>query len=90
MAEPGRFFAELAFTLVVNVIGKWVWGEAREYWINDGIHGSLMGETALECANGNLSHRLPELEVGDWLVFGQMGKCGSESGTNVQRQWGTL
>ncbi|VVA41103.1 PREDICTED: ornithine decarboxylase [Prunus dulcis] len=37
MAEPGRFFAETAFTMVANVMGKRVRGEKREYWISDGI-----------------------------------------------------
>ncbi|KAK8974751.1 hypothetical protein V6N11_024393 [Hibiscus sabdariffa] len=41
MAEPGRFFAESAFTLATNVIGKRVRGDIREYWINDGIYGSM-------------------------------------------------
>ncbi|XP_077219580.1 ornithine decarboxylase-like [Tasmannia lanceolata] len=41
MAEPGRFFAETAFTLATNIIGKRVRGELREYWINDGIYGSM-------------------------------------------------
>ncbi|XP_068640162.1 ornithine decarboxylase 1B, chloroplastic-like [Aristolochia californica] len=41
MAEPGRFFAETAFTLVTNIIGKRVRGELMEYWINDGIYGSM-------------------------------------------------
>lgn len=59
MAEPGRFFAESAFTLATNIIGKRVRGEVREYWINDGIHGSLAGEVALECGNGNLSRCMP-------------------------------
>ncbi|RVX15969.1 Ornithine decarboxylase [Vitis vinifera] len=41
IAEPGRYFAESAFTLVTNIIGKRVRSELREYWINDGIYGSL-------------------------------------------------
>ncbi|KAG9442835.1 hypothetical protein H6P81_018689 [Aristolochia fimbriata] len=41
MAEPGRFFAETAFTLATNIIGKRVRGEVMEYWINDGIYGSM-------------------------------------------------
>ncbi|KAE8057315.1 hypothetical protein FH972_014016 [Carpinus fangiana] len=41
MAEPGRFFAESGFTLATNIIGKRVRGELREYWINDGIYGSM-------------------------------------------------
>ncbi|XVE89851.1 hypothetical protein DITRI_Ditri20bG0027600 [Diplodiscus trichospermus] len=41
MAEPGRFFANLPFTLATSIIGKRVRGEIREYWINDGIFGSM-------------------------------------------------
>ncbi|XP_031474863.1 ornithine decarboxylase-like [Nymphaea colorata] len=41
ISEPGRFFAETAFTLATNIIGKRVRGELREYWINDGIYGSM-------------------------------------------------
>ncbi|OMO75459.1 Ornithine/DAP/Arg decarboxylase [Corchorus olitorius] len=41
IAEPGRFFAETAFTLATNIIGKRVRGDLREYWINDGIYGSM-------------------------------------------------
>ncbi|KAH7567074.1 hypothetical protein JRO89_XS07G0013300 [Xanthoceras sorbifolium] len=41
MSEPGRFFAESAFTLATNIIGKRVRGDLREYWINDGIYGSM-------------------------------------------------
>jgi len=41
ISEPGRFFAESAFTLATNIIGKRVRGDLREYWINDGIYGSM-------------------------------------------------
>ncbi|CAK9137136.1 unnamed protein product [Ilex paraguariensis] len=41
ISEPGRFFAESAFTLATNIIGKRVRGELREYWINDGVYGSM-------------------------------------------------
>lgn len=41
MAEPGRFFAESSFTLATSIIGKRVRNELREYWINDGIFGSM-------------------------------------------------
>lgn len=41
IADPGRFFAETAFTLAASVIGKRVRGELREYWINDGFYRSL-------------------------------------------------
>ncbi|KAK7409887.1 hypothetical protein VNO78_00270 [Psophocarpus tetragonolobus] len=41
IGEPGRYFAETAFTLATRVIGKRVRGEVREYWIDDGIYGTL-------------------------------------------------
>ncbi|KAK2660804.1 hypothetical protein Ddye_007337 [Dipteronia dyeriana] len=41
ISEPGRFFAESAFTLATSIIGKRVRGDLREYWINDGVYGSM-------------------------------------------------
>ncbi|KAG8057620.1 hypothetical protein GUJ93_ZPchr0002g24754 [Zizania palustris] len=41
IGEPGRYFAETAFTLAARVIGKRTRGELREYWIDDGLYGSL-------------------------------------------------
>ncbi|KAF6153347.1 hypothetical protein GIB67_003537 [Kingdonia uniflora] len=41
MAEPGRYFAETAFTLAVHIIGTRIRGDLREYWINDGLYGSM-------------------------------------------------
>ncbi|CAL5205509.1 unnamed protein product [Lathyrus oleraceus] len=41
IGEPGRYFAETSFTLATKVIGKRVRGELREYWIDDGIYGTL-------------------------------------------------
>ncbi|RZC14606.1 Ornithine decarboxylase [Glycine soja] len=41
IGEPGRYFAETAFTLATRVIGKRVRGDVREYWIDDGIYGTL-------------------------------------------------
>ncbi|KAL6656414.1 hypothetical protein ACP70R_007240 [Stipagrostis hirtigluma subsp. patula] len=41
IGEPGRYFAESAFTLAARVIGKRTRGEVREYWIDDGLYGSL-------------------------------------------------
>ncbi|RLN34492.1 ornithine decarboxylase-like [Panicum miliaceum] len=41
IGEPGRYFAETAFTLAARVIGKRTRGEVREYWIDDGLYGSL-------------------------------------------------
>nr|CAH65842.1 OSIGBa0147B06.1 [Oryza sativa] len=41
IGEPGRYFAETAFTLAARVIGKRRRGDVREYWIDDGVYGSL-------------------------------------------------
>ncbi|GMI79210.1 meso-diaminopimelate decarboxylase 1 [Hibiscus trionum] len=41
MAEPGRFFASSSFTLATSIIGKRVRGGVKEYWINDGVSGSM-------------------------------------------------
>lgn len=45
IAEPGRFFAEGAFTLVAQVFGSRMrtrnGQKVAEYWINDGIYGSM-------------------------------------------------
>ena len=45
IAEPGRFFAEETYTLAAQVFGSRVRrgsaGELVEYWINDGIYGSM-------------------------------------------------
>lgn len=118
MAEPGRFFAESAFTLVVNIIGKRVRGDLREYWINDGIYGSMncilydhatvtctplamkSNRKNPTCGGGRMyvttvfgptcdgldtvltGHQLPELEVGDWLVFPKMGAYTAAAGSN--------
>ncbi|KAK2392697.1 ornithine decarboxylase [Trifolium repens] len=41
IGEPGRYFTETTCTLATKVIGKRVRGELREYWIDDGIYGTL-------------------------------------------------
>lgn len=45
IAEPGRFFAEESFTLAAQVFGNRVrkknGREYAEYWISDGIYGSM-------------------------------------------------
>lgn len=45
IAEPGRFFAEGAFTLVTQIFGSRMrvrdGKKVAEYWINDGIYGSM-------------------------------------------------
>lgn len=109
MSEPGRYFAETCFWLACSVIGKRIRGVVREYWINDGLHGSLrcilhqkavVTPLPLACKSRRSNtactklprypstvfgptcdatdmvltdYLLPELEVGDWLVFPNMG-----------------
>eukprot|EP00253_Pinus_taeda_P031090 PITA_31090 len=118
MGEPGRYFAASAFWLASCVIGKRVREEVREYWINDGIHGSmscLIHDKAvitafpLACKSHRsnasctglprypstvfgptcdasdivlIDYLLPELVVGDWLVFPNMGAYAAVIGTN--------
>ncbi|GAU31136.1 hypothetical protein TSUD_212430 [Trifolium subterraneum] len=41
IGELGTYFAETTFTLATKVTGKRVRGELREYWIDDGIYGTL-------------------------------------------------
>lgn len=41
IAEPGRYFAETAFALAARIFGKRTRGEVREYWIDDGMFGTL-------------------------------------------------
>eukprot|EP01018_Ginkgo_biloba_P009009 Gb_37328 [translate_table: standard] len=118
MAEPGRYFAESAFALATNIIGKRVRGELREYWINDGIYGSMncllydhavISALPLACTSRRsnpscsglptyrstvfgptcdaldtvlVDHSLPELAIGDWLVFPNMGAYTASAGSN--------
>ncbi|KAK6941814.1 Orn/DAP/Arg decarboxylase 2, N-terminal [Dillenia turbinata] len=115
IAEPGRYFAENAFTLVTNVIGKRVRGSTMEYWIDDGIYGSfnlpafdrssmLAKPLFMKDDDGDRSGgstfqstvfgptcdsldfvlnecELPEMEVGDLLVFQNMGAYTSSAAT---------
>ncbi|KAK1698380.1 hypothetical protein QYE76_015077 [Lolium multiflorum] len=103
IGEPGRYFAETPFTLAARVIGKRVRGEAREYWIDDGIYGSLntvvtdgyvprpralaaasvpgeetyastvFGPTCDSLDTVVTGYQLPEMSIGDWLLFDDMG-----------------
>lgn len=41
IAEPGRYFAEDVFTFFTPVIGQRERRGKREYWIGDGLYGSL-------------------------------------------------
>ncbi|CAL5082630.1 unnamed protein product [Urochloa decumbens] len=111
IAEPGRYFAETAFTLVARVIGKRTRGEVREYWIDDGVYGSLncilmdyyvprprsqatprpgektytstvFGPTCDSLDTVVTGYQLPEMSVGDWLVFDDMGAYAMAAGSN--------
>ncbi|KAG9444190.1 hypothetical protein H6P81_015530 [Aristolochia fimbriata] len=42
IAEPGRYFAQTVFSEATRVIGKRVRGVQREYWVNDGLYGSML------------------------------------------------
>ncbi|XVE94482.1 hypothetical protein REPUB_Repub02eG0012800 [Reevesia pubescens] len=79
MAEPGRFFAESSFTLATSIIGKRVRHELREYWINDGVFGSmnfLLYEhddvilTPLACTSNHGNPTCKGLKTYDSTVFG--------------------
>ncbi|KAI8549390.1 hypothetical protein RHMOL_Rhmol06G0021100 [Rhododendron molle] len=118
ISEPGMFFAESAFTLATNIFGKRVRGALREYWINDGVFGSMncilsnvtlnapfpfawtsnhgnptcrgmktycstvFGPTCTAVDTVLRGHRLPELQVNDWLVFPNMGAYTAAVGSN--------
>ncbi|KAL6601360.1 hypothetical protein ACP70R_044580 [Stipagrostis hirtigluma subsp. patula] len=111
IGEPGRYFAESAFTLAARVIGKRTRGEVREYWIDDGLYGSLncvimdhyvprprplatpragektytstvFGPTCDSLDTVVTGYQLPEMSVGDWLVFDDMGAYTTGAGSN--------
>ncbi|XP_062199622.1 ornithine decarboxylase 1B, chloroplastic-like [Phragmites australis] len=111
IGEPGRYFAESAFTLAARVIGKRTRGEVREYWIDDGLYGSLncimmdhyvphprplasprpgektytstvFGPTCDSLDVVVTGYHLPEMSVGDWLVFDDMGAYTTGAGSN--------
>ncbi|XP_037463625.1 ornithine decarboxylase-like [Triticum dicoccoides] len=116
ISEPGQYFAERAFTLAARVIGRRTRGEARQYWIDDGIYGALsctiLGDyvprprplTAPHPPGGEkkcttyastvfgptcdsrdkvvTGYQLPEMNVGDWVVFDGIGAYAASSGSN--------
>ncbi|KAM3208355.1 hypothetical protein ACQJBY_063185 [Aegilops geniculata] len=115
IGEPGQYFAEKAFTLAARVIGRRARGEAREYWMDDGIYGALsctilgdyvprprplapprpgsenkystyastvFGPTCDSRDKVVTGYQLPEMNVGDWLVFDGIGAYAASSGTN--------
>ncbi|GJN34507.1 hypothetical protein PR202_gb23172 [Eleusine coracana subsp. coracana] len=110
IGEPGRYFAETAVTLAARVIGKRVRGEVREYWIDDGVYGSLncilmdhyvprprplagtspgektytstvFGPTCDSLDTVVTGYEMPEMNVGDWLVFDDMGAYTTAAGS---------
>ncbi|RLM87680.1 hypothetical protein C2845_PM04G23030 [Panicum miliaceum] len=110
IGEPGRYFAETAFTLAARVIGKRTRGEVREYWIDDGLYGSLncilmdhyvprprplasprsgekthtstvFGPTCDSLDTVVTGYQLPEMSVGDWLIFDDMGAYTTAAGS---------
>lgn len=120
IAEPGRYFAESPSTLATMVMGKRVRGNLNEYWINDGIYGSmncLLYDHAVlkyrpfafssqestgnfNCKNLPLHNStvfgptcdgldtvlqnasLPNLDIGDWVVFPNMGAYTAAAGSS--------
>jgi ornithine decarboxylase len=49
IAEPGRFLAGPAATLVMQVIGKAIRENKHWYYLNDGLYGSLSGQVFDHC-----------------------------------------
>ncbi|KAF8759198.1 hypothetical protein HU200_010226 [Digitaria exilis] len=116
IGEPGQYFAETPFTLAARVFGKRTRGEVREYWIDDGIYGTLSCvvningyiprpvPVASACHSGDegeemhtstvfgptldsldvvvRGYPLPELRIGDWLVFHDIGAYTTVVSTN--------
>ncbi|KAF8700796.1 hypothetical protein HU200_034154 [Digitaria exilis] len=116
IGEPGQYFAETPFTLAARVFGKRTRGEVREYWIDDGIYGTLSCvvningyiprpvPVASVCHSGDegeemhmstvfgptldsldvvvQGYPLPELRIGDWLVFHDIGAYTTAVSTN--------
>lgn len=119
IGEPDRYFAESAFLLATKVIGKRERGEVKEYWINDGVYGSMSclphgksevtsalplackshprnirctglpkyrssvyGQTCADVDIVLTNYMLPDVGVGDWLVFPNMGAYTSATSSN--------
>lgn len=114
IAEPGRYFAESAFTLAVQVMLKKVSSDRRHmnYYINDGIYQSFLISYIYEenlqfsiirksdnvnsedhqstvwgatCNSKDkiISNRMiPELDIGDWLIFQNFGAYTTAVSTN--------
>jgi ornithine decarboxylase len=97
--------------MAARVIGKRTRGEVREYWIDEGLYGTLscipmdhyvphprplaapragdktyastvFGPTCDSLDTVVTGYQLPEMSVGDWLVFDDMGAYTTASGSN--------
>ncbi|KAG8070699.1 hypothetical protein GUJ93_ZPchr0006g43797 [Zizania palustris] len=113
IAEPGRYFAETPFAVAARIFGKRTRREVREYWIDDGMFGTLccvhlekyvprpvpvvstptprsgddvvdgktttthpstvFGPTLDSFDEVVRGYQLPELHIGDWLLFHDVG-----------------
>ncbi|KAM9346590.1 ornithine decarboxylase-like [Symphorus nematophorus] len=68
IAEPGRYYVESAFTLAANVIAKSAVESSEQR------HRSIIwGPTCDSLDKVSDSCWIPELHVGDWLLFDDMG-----------------
>mmetsp|Transcript_26367 Transcript_26367/g.90139 ORF Transcript_26367/g.90139 Transcript_26367/m.90139 type:complete len:889 (-) Transcript_26367:1469-4135(-) len=119
IAEPGRYFAELAATLVARIFGRRLrpkQPDTHAYWIGDGLYGSMncvlydhatltaralmlgdeprcralsadmhsstvFGPTCDGLDTVLRGAKLPELDVGDYLVFPSMGAYTTAAGS---------
>ncbi|KAL6630080.1 hypothetical protein ACP70R_029845 [Stipagrostis hirtigluma subsp. patula] len=112
IGEPGKYFAETAFTLAARVIAKRTRGEVHDYWIDEGLYGALncvakhtyvprprplaavshagektytstvFGQTSDPQDKVVTGYQLPEMSVGDWLVFGDIGAYATAAASN--------
>ncbi|MEQ2168021.1 hypothetical protein GOODEAATRI_010109, partial [Goodea atripinnis] len=80
LAQPGCFYVASAFTLAVCVIGKEVVTHCWET-LSQGkaVYPSSLWGPSLDQLDQVVERcLLPELIVGDWLLFSNMGTCGLE------------
>ena len=122
IAEPGRYFTQSIATLAAPIIGCRIrdqgdpTGASHQYWITDGIYGSMnrvlhdhaavltvrplgsalkrlpvikstvFGPTCDGLDTVLRNYPLPELEIGQWLVFPSMGAytlCGASKCSGI-------
>ncbi|KAB0399392.1 hypothetical protein E2I00_002442 [Balaenoptera physalus] len=68
ISEPGSYYVSSAFTLAVNIIAKKKYKEDEPLFTS-----SLWGPSCDELDQIVENCLLPELNVGDWLIFDNMG-----------------